>query len=409
MRKTAASRKASQRRTLGFLPVALVAVFWLAVFAIPIGLVAHGAYSAVLQHRLIQSARPVVATVVSSRLVEARARRGRRTTLPVVVFRYEVDSRMYQSDQTMVLARRGRPDGMTPQQFVASLPPGKTVEAYHVPNEPWRAFLLKKYNEGPYVAMYCGLGLLALMLSSGLAYSFIPTRASPAGRDWHPLGARRPLHSRVRLNLGQGVVYLSIWGWASWHYFSHVPPPHGVAGHLITLIVGMPGLWYLVSSARARFTRRAVSDARVAIHGRAMGIGEEARVRVEQDLRHDAVLEHVRVGLVCEKTTGSGKYKATEVHWQTWASPTVLPMRPDVKRKDGRSVLFDCTFSVPRELPPSRPMGDPKYAWKVVVETSLAGWPDYHEEFELQVRAAAEPDAPKRGPRKLRKRRRQAP
>lgn len=410
MGKMKASNPVPPDRAQRFLSVGLVAVFGLLVFTFPVGFIGYGIHDATVQDRLIRAARPVVATVVSSRVGEVRGRRGRRHEVPIIIFRYEVAGWTYHSDRSMVLGARGWPDGMTLRQFVSAHPPGASVQAYYVPNEPWRGFLLKKYDEAPYVAIYCGLGFLVLILYSGVVDRFVPARAAPPDGRWHPLVGRRQLRTRVRMKLLQGVVYLGVWGWTVWHYFARVPPPHEVASHVIAWVMGVPGLWYLAASARARFTGRAVSDARVAVGGRELCVGEEAHLRVEQDLIGGAALERVRVGLVCEKTTGTGKQKLTEVRWQTWVSP-IVPARPsDGEPGPGRRVSFTETLYIPADLPASEPVRDPQYTWKVVVETALARCPDYRGEFEVTIRSAEDGDDGKRAPRtKVKKRRRRTP
>jgi hypothetical protein len=253
--------------------------------------------------------------------------------------------------------------------------------------------LIKEYNWGAaYVWIYIGLGILAVIFSSGAGYVLFRAAVpgAPAGAGWEPLAVRRPLRARVKVNFVQGVVYLCIWGWAAWHYFARFPPPHGFGGNLVTWGVGLPGVWYLVSAARAYFTRRAVSDARVAVLAGSLRVGGEARVRVEQELLGEAVLERVRVGLVCEKATGSGKHRTTEVHWQGWATPAVPVGPSDAGGGRERRVSITQVLRIPDDVPASESSGDPRYAWKLVVETALAECPDYREEFEIRVRAGGE-------------------
>ena len=65
----------------------------LGVLLMPLVGIVWGIYAAHAQDRDIRSARPVEATVVSSRVVETRGRRGGRRYSPAVVYRYEVNGR----------------------------------------------------------------------------------------------------------------------------------------------------------------------------------------------------------------------------------------------------------------------------------------------------------------------------
>jgi hypothetical protein len=191
----------------------------------------------------------------------------------------------------------------------------------------------------------------------------------------------------VAVNLAQAVVYLAVWGWAVWHYLARVPGPHGVVAHVVIFAFSVPGLWYVFASARAHFTRRAVSDARVAVKKDGLHVGGEAQVRVEQDLLGEAAPERVRVGLVCEKITRSGKHTQRRVCFETWATPEP---RPSPTRGRGRGLVFTETLSIPAGQPATRSDGDQRYQWKLVVDTALPDCPDYRETFELHVAPAAD-------------------
>jgi hypothetical protein len=386
---------ASARESSGCAPGLFAAVFFallgLVALLIPFGFIAMGVHDVLAQDRDMRAARPVPATVVSSRVGESRGRRGRRSDVAVVVYRYDVGGRQYTSDVLMPYAARGLPDGVRPREFVAARPPGAAVDAWYLPHDPSRAFLVKAYNEAPYIWIYIGLAFLALFQAGGLGYAFhAAVPALPPEPGWRPLPVRRPLRARVTVNLVQSAVYLSVWGWAAWHYFSRVPGPHGVAAHGVTWAMGLPGLWYLFSAARAYFTRRAVSDARVSLRAEGFRVGREAEVKVEQDLLGDAMLQRVRVGLVCYKTTGRGKSRHTAEHWQAWVTPEAPAAETHPRGRGARKVTFTQTLLIPVDQPASDSTTDPRYAWKLVVETALAGCPDYRESFDVIVLRAGD-------------------
>jgi hypothetical protein len=409
------------RQILNSLALVLGVFFVLFLFVLlvlpPVGIV-WGIYSAHTQDRDIRSARPVQATVVSSRVIESNTRSGRSYS-PEVVYRYEVGGRQYTSDRVMLLAARGRPGDVTAEQFVAARPPGARVAAYYVPRDPARAFLSNEYDEAPYVIFYVGFLFVSLYLAAGAGFVFYPKPKPPPAQDgWTLLRVRRPLHGRVVVNLLQGAVCLGLVGWAAWHYLARVPGPHGLMAYVAPAIFSVPGIGLLVAAFMARATHRMVSDARVLVREEELRPGGNVRVRLEQDLRPRAALERVRVGLVCERTKGSGRSETTEIHWQTWTSP---PGRPAVKGPrggrmmkgnsvagqivtgqsvtgqivtgpdGGRRVVLDEVLRIPPDQPASSPEDSsqrPKFNWKLVVETALAGCPDYRERFDVRVRGA---------------------
>ena len=371
--------------------VGCFAMFGLAALVIPFALVTYGVHEAVMQDREIRAARPVAATVVSSRVGESRGRRGRRNRQAIVVYRYEVDGRTYESDTLMLYAKRGRPPGVGAGEFVDAHPPGKTITAWYVPHDPSRSFIVRRYNEAAYVSIFLGLGVFALVSAGGVGYAFLPDRRKAAAEPgWQPLAAPRPLRARVVVNLVQATLYLSVWGWAAWHYFTHMPRPleAPTLAYGGTAALGLPGLWYLFSAARAHLMRRAVSDARVAVRPETLRPGGDAEVRVEQELRSGAMLERVRVGLVCTKTTGRGKHSHTTNHWETWATP---PASATAHRgRAGGRVTFAQSLHLPTDVPPTKTGDDPRYTWMLLVETALAGCPDYRETFDVRVHAPDE-------------------
>jgi hypothetical protein len=129
----------------------------------PVGIV-YGIYAAHAQDRDIRSAMPVTAIIISSRVVESRDRHGATTYAPAVVFRYQLAGRDYTSERVMLHAARGQPEGVSAHQFVATHSPGAAVEAYYLPRDPARAFLIKRYDDGPYFLFYVSLAVLAMWL-----------------------------------------------------------------------------------------------------------------------------------------------------------------------------------------------------------------------------------------------------
>jgi hypothetical protein len=207
----------------------------------------------------------------------------------------------------------------------------------------------------------------------------------------------RPLHARFVVNLVQGAAWLGLVGWAAWHYVARVPGPHGLMAYLLPLLFSAPGVWFVVAAVIAKATRRAVSDARVLVLQSELRPGGNVRVRLEQDLLRRAELQRVRVGLVCEKTVGSGRNQSTEVHWQAWTSPDGAPGNGRVVVGPGGSrVILDEVLPIPADQPPSTPEGisaRPDFDWKLVAETALAGSPDYRVEFEITVCAPTDGSA----------------
>ncbi len=185
----------------------------------------------------------------------------------------------------------------------------------------------------------------------------------PSGRSgapgWLALSVPRPLRARVTVNVVQGIGYLAIWGLG--HVALLHPLPRATRGgrshlHFSAEPAGLCGISR--RPAGALVTRRAVSDARVMVREDGLRVGGQAEVRVEQDLLGDAVLERVRVGLVCEKTTGSGKSSQTAVQWERWATPKLPRPRVAARHRGRRELPFTETLPVPADQHASTAAGD---------------------------------------------------
>jgi len=145
----------------------------------------------------------------------------------------------------------------------------------------------------------------------------------------------------------------------------------------------IPVLAYLHELRLARRLR----DAQVWINTDQVRVGKTFNVRVEQALRQPTTIETVRVGLVCDKVERRVKgekaasFKAPQ--FEAWedvkASEAATPERP---------LQAKAKFTIPSDqlaTTPERQPGLPRYAWRIVVETKLAGADAYRAEFPLKV------------------------
>jgi hypothetical protein len=146
-------------------------------------------------------------------------------------------------------------------------------------------------------------------------------------------------------------------------------------------------------------TGKAVSDARVLLEADNLRPGRAARIRVQQDVSDGVLVEELKVGLVCMKTTGSGKHAQTTRQWEWWhaepdpkpamkgTSGSLLASRLGLGAAESRpTISLETMVAIPSEQPPSRPgTENPSFAWKLHVATAIANCPDYKVEFDVTV------------------------
>lgn len=398
----------------GLLVLLVIALLIGLFFVLPVALMGWGAYRAWDQDRQIVSAQPVEAEVLASEVVTKTSGRGSRSRtkyLPIVRYRYSVDGQTYEGSRATPLDDIDTSSAAN--AVVQAYPAGATGQAYYLPADPSRSFLFKHYSTGPYEWFYVGLGLAALFLSCGMGYAFYreaPPAASlegaqaGAGESWTCLGVSRTLRARFVVNLAQGMFLLGMVALATWHYFTRIPGPHAFFSRAVPAAFALWGLCFIGLALKALLTRRAVSDA-VVFLSEPLAPGRSVRARVRQDLGAAGDVDELKIGLVCRKTTGSGKHSRTTTQWESWHSER-SPKATDsaggsslaarvarLTRASGaaRHLAVEKTLTIPSDQPPSTPSGksaDPSYEWKLAVVTVLPACPDYREEFRVTVQPA---------------------
>jgi hypothetical protein len=382
------------------LVVALVGFF----VVLPLGLLGVGAYRAVKQDRIIRSAVPVDDVRITWSQVKVTSRSRKSTNYkPDIQYAYAVDGRQYTGS------------AVTPLDDDSSLAWAQEAtgrfrllsrhQGWHAAGDPSRAFLVKRYSGQPYVMYYIGLGLIAFFMTCGAGFIFVKDPKSVAAADmkdgkWTRLGASRTLRARVVVNVAQGMIILGLASWVAWrHYHARFGGRHDLRGLIAAVIAFAWGLLFFFFAGRAWMTGKAVSDARVLLEADELRPGRAARLRVQQDVSDGVLVEELKVGLVCTKTTGSGKHASMSKQWE-WSHARPNP-RPAAQRASGSllasrlglggaesrpTITLETTIPIPPEQPATRPApANPSFAWKLSVETRIANCPDYKVDFDVTV------------------------
>jgi hypothetical protein len=114
------------------------------------------------QHRKVVTSQPVEAVVVSSGVEEQVNDEGGTMYRPSVVYRYDVGGRSYTSSEIFPLTAWASERRETAERFVRPFAVEQSVEAYYNPEEPSRAFLLKRYSFLPYLFILVSAPLTVL-------------------------------------------------------------------------------------------------------------------------------------------------------------------------------------------------------------------------------------------------------
>lgn len=387
---------------IALLVVALVGFFVL----LPLGLLGAGAYRAVKQDRMIRSAVPIEVQVTWSKV---RVMRSRKSTSykPDVQYKYVVDGRPYTGTSVTPLDDENAQawaEETTRRFRLLSRHP-----AWHAAGAPERSFLVTRYSGDPYGMYYAGIGLIAFFMTCGMGFLFVRDPKAVAATDagdgpWIRLGARRTLRARVLINIAQGIILLALTSWVAWHYYTRFGGQRDWRGLTAAVLASAWGFLFFFLAGRAWMTGKAVSDARVLLDADNLRPGRTARLRVQQDVSDGILVEGLKLGLVCTKTTGSGKHATTSRQWE-WQHAQPNP-RPTLKGVSGSllasrlglsgaesrpTITVETTVPIPPDQPPSRPATDnPSFAWKLSVETRIANCPDYKVEFDVTVLPAEE-------------------
>ncbi|HYE21037.1 MAG TPA: DUF3592 domain-containing protein [Tepidisphaeraceae bacterium] len=417
-------------KTFIFTPLTVLFVVVMAVVLIgvcvvlPLGALGYNAYRIVLQDHAIRTYKPTVALVTESR-VQTRIVRGRKSSTtkydPVIKYKYEVDGKGYAASHVTPL---GDVDSRGPaEKLVADHPRGAPRKAWYDPTDPSNAFLVPHYSGYPYAWYFAGAAgtLVPLWLFSLLVFHSMPARrrrARAAGTvarlststdpiPGEPRTLDAMLGDQVRSRGFQGFVFLALTWLGGWHLLTRIGADENPWLTWITLgVFTFVGLLYFRFARRSARILRVISDARVYIDPPAAKPGWVVTIRVEHDQFTPAEITLVRVGLVCTRTTGSGKNATTSKQWEQWheepapvarttaagaLQQRLAAMGGPSPRASVGTITVTARFQIPADAPPSSPdqwAGSPRYNWGVHVETTSPAFPKYKAQLAVQVAPA---------------------
>ncbi len=355
----------------------------LLLLAVPVVFFVLGAVQAWNQHVKNTDWLPVPAIIQAKDIDTVRGSKGSVSYRPTVTFSYIVGSAPYRSSDLYPINESG--SHPYAQDAIAPFQIGATVTAYRDPDQPSRAFLVRRTAFFPYLFTLIGAVVGGFFISAGISMfrSSIPGPA-PGDRAPHRLTPEDPISRRINRRwlaatiMGTGALGLA-------HYFSVAAPIEalawwatGVYAALLLVPIAMVIHAWLVS--------RSVEDAVVEI-GQPTGVlGVPLGVRVTLPLRREIPAGTLDAALVLQQalTTGSGKStKTTTTDLLSLSAPSVdLSLIPR-----GGSATTDLVAIIPTESQPTttESKANPRYNWRITVRTTVPGSPDYRAVFPLLV------------------------
>lgn len=368
-------------RLIGGLFLILPAIF----FCVGIGLAWN-------QHRKITTYQEVNAKILSSRVESHRShgRHGASTSYsPRIEYEYEVGGNAYTcSEVTPISHSAGR--GWA-NEIVARFRPGQVCTAYHDPDDPGSAFLLREYAFLPYFFMLFPMVFIAVGLSLWLSGGRERWRAPVAQADgWYavPLGTGMADWRRAAAIILMVWLLVGIVG--AGHYFSVAGPTYETFGIVTTAVYFAVSLVPLAVFLYYWLLGRRMEDARLWIGAGRLACGDSVAVHVEQAVYAPVTLEEYRIGLVCAETTrvrsgGKTRYNTRICH-ESWVTAI-----EGQEAAAGDVVAADATVLIPPDGPATTPPDRtdyPRHAWRLEVHARIPGNPDYHGRFPIRVEEA---------------------
>ena len=361
--------------------------------AIPAAFIAVGGKQILEQkHKLTRYAEAdgqVVAPAPEVKIKTSSGRNRSTTYTPVIRYRYEIGSDVYRGERVFPVnssIRKARA-----YEIVAQHPVGKAVKVHYDPADPGQAFLIRRWDFGPYmfvlfpmIHLAIGVGLWASGLWRTSRKSIEPA-ASTGG--WYEL----PTKWSIRKRRGPWALIAAIWfgvgGSACAHYFTDAPRPYATEALVVTPIYLALGLIPLIVAARYWSMGRSAGDARVFVNKRDLSPGDWFNVRAEQAFYRHLLIESANVGLVLERTDKSSGGRKSRISttkvWEDWGEE----MAKNEQASPAHPLTLKRRLTIPGDQPPTSDGDYPRHAWKVVVKVKLAGAADYSGEFPIQVQA----------------------
>ena len=364
--------------------------------AIPLVFIAIGAWQVIEQGRRMRRYLEVQGHVVDPppRVESSTWLTRSRIFTPIVHYQYDVAGNTYQGERVFPMLKATSPERAS--EIVAAHPVGGRVKIYHDPKNPGQSFLVRRWDFWPYLfilapMIYFSLGIG--LWGAGLVKLDTPPVEIAATDGWIEL----PIQTALRQKQTAWRMIAAAW-WvvgllACGHYFLSARKAYESDALLFGGIYAALGMLPLFLTTRYWLITRNAADARAFIDQRDVRLGDVINVRTEQAFHRPLLIHRLDLGLVLERTdeqrprgsdsTGKREIKVSTL-WESWGKEIVR----NEQSTTGRPLAAKHQFQIPADHPPSSPRGSleyPRYEWRLVMRVKIAGAPDYHAAFPIQV------------------------
>jgi hypothetical protein len=126
-----------------------------------------------------------------------------------------------------------------------------------------------------------------------------------------------------------------------------------------------------------------ISKPEVTVSSTSLRVGDSFTIGYSQTFKHRTDVKGVRFSLLQRETAiyQSGKSMATVTHDETAAEFEY----PGQRYEAGDSLVFSRSMEIPRDWMHSFRSTHNSVTWLLQAKVNVAGWPDYREDFEIQV------------------------
>ncbi len=316
---------------------------------------------------------------------ETRTKKGVRYTYwPEVSYEYSAGGRTCRSHGVTPLPMTGTQDwavGISSRFRV-----GQEADVYYDPDNPNDAFLVHEYRVDVYVLFLAGV-LIACLPIGIWSFSW---RAKPilseVEQGWVEARIARTLAARVTASMAGGLLWCGGAGAALAHWALYAGGQEHDGFWFAAAVAAAIGLLPFSRLVQAWRLAAVLDDVRLLLPADRVRVGSTFEARLRQALQAKAALEELTVVLVCDRTekrkSGSKTIIDTrEAHRSRWTALAGEVVTP------GEVVSALALVQVPQHLGPTESRIDayPRHAWRLEVETRLAGVPLYRGRFPIRV------------------------
>ena len=363
---------------------------WTLLFCgIPTVFVVLGFSQIFSQKAKIDTFLPVDAVVLSTRVetVTSTDSDGHTSTSyrPIVDYTYTVNDRQYQCDIVYPIGSISAGSSWA-NSVVQKFPKEKGVTAYHNPDQPDDAFLIRDLSYMPYMftqfpMLFWFIGAMVWTFAGGGGGRIKPPQPGDGGG--YRLKPKRSLAKRRITLMVMTLIWYGLGVFTTAHYMSfannyetglYVATPI-YAG--IGLIPAGMFIYYFMLSLT-------VAEPLVMTETDQFRIGEPFSVLIEQPIKTEVKINKLEVGVVCDLTTRSSGGGKT-----TYSTNTCYKDRKTLMENQqvfsGEPISGMESFEIPTNKSPSNTNGYPKHDWSVEVLVDIEDKPDYRGKFPIWV------------------------